>query len=37
VEQAVLAGKLDARDYQRNRDDYLAVECEFPVGMRDCS
>jgi capsid protein len=30
VEQAVLAGKLDARDYQRNRDDYLAVEWHTP-------
>jgi lambda family phage portal protein len=30
VEQAVLAGKLDARDYQKNRDDYLAVEWHTP-------
>ena len=27
---AVLAGKLDARDYMANRDDYLAVEWHTP-------
>jgi len=30
VEQAVLAGKLDARDYIANRDDYLAVQWHTP-------
>ena len=30
VEQAVLAGKLDARDYMANRDDYLAVQWHTP-------
>ena len=30
VEQAVLAGKLDARDYIANRDDYLAVGWHTP-------
>ena len=30
IEQAVLAGKLDAVDYQMNREDYLAVEWHTP-------
>ena len=30
IEQAVLAGQLDARDYQANRADYLAVEWHTP-------
>ena len=30
VEQAVLAGKLDALDYMANRDDYLAVQWHTP-------
>ena len=30
LEQAVLTGKLDARDYQANREEYLAVEWHTP-------
>jgi capsid protein len=30
IEAAVLAGQLDARDYQANRADYLAVEWHTP-------
>lgn len=30
IEQAALAGQLDARDYQANRADYLAVEWHTP-------
>ncbi len=30
IETAVLAGKLDARDYQANRADYLAVQWHTP-------
>lgn len=30
IEAAVLAGELDARDYQANRADYLAVEWHTP-------
>jgi len=30
IEAAVLAGRLDARDYQANRADYLAVEFHTP-------
>jgi lambda family phage portal protein len=30
IENAVLAGQLDARDYQANRADYLAVEWHTP-------
>lgn len=30
IEQAVLAGKLDARDYTAHREDYLAVEWHTP-------
>lgn len=30
LEQAVLTGKLDARDYQVNREEYLAVEWHTP-------
>ena len=30
IEQAVLAGKLDARDYQAKQEEYLAVEWHTP-------
>ena len=30
IEQAALAGRLDARDYQANREEYLAVEWHTP-------
>ena len=30
IEQAVLVGKLDARDYQANQEEYLAVEWHTP-------